>query len=307
MIQRAVACLLPPSAHASQAIEPHDAQATQAEHAIDASQASEAAQAIDATQAAREPNFAAPLALFLLFSFLVVHFIRRSRRGHSIFVRRIAGIEAVEEAVGRAAEVGRKVLYLPGGASLDDNQTIASLAVLRHVASMSARYATDLTVLNRDPLTFAAARETVREAYLHSSRPDLFRDEEIAYLTHDQFAYSAAVTGFLVRERPAANFLIGDYKAESLLLAEAGQASGAIQIAGTAEVSQLPFFAIVCDYTLMGEELYAAGAYLSRDPAMLGSIKGQDYTKAILIALMLGGILLEVFGIRGLREFLSVR
>jgi hypothetical protein len=112
-------------------------------------------------------------------------------------------------------------------------------------------------------------------------------------VTYDQFAYTAAVTGTMVRERPAANFLIGSFYAESLLLAETGQASGAIQIAGTAEVAQLPFFVCACDYTLIGEELYAAGAYLSRDPAMLGSIKGQDWTKAAVGLLILLGAIFE--------------
>jgi len=249
----------------------------------------------------------APLVLFLVFSVLVLFFIQRSRRGHHLFIRRIAGIAAMEEAVGRATELGKKVLYLPGAGKLDDNQTIASLAVLRHVASLSARYGTDLAVLNTDPLAYAAARETVQEAYLQAGRPDLFHDELVSYVTYDQFAFTAAVTGYMVRERPAANFFIGYYQAESLLLAETGQTTGAIQIAGTAEVSQLPFFAVVCDYTLMGEELFAAGAYLSREPAMLGSIKGQDFTKAALILYLIAGVLLEAFGIHWLHDFMRIQ
>jgi hypothetical protein len=248
----------------------------------------------------------APLAVFVVFSILVLYFIRRSRQGHELFIRRIAGITAMEEAVGRATELGKKVLYLPGGGTLEDIQTIASLAVMRHVATLSARYAVDLAVLNKDPLTFAAARETVQEAYMQAGRPDLFTDEIVSYVTYDQFAFTAAVTGYMVREKPGANFLIGVYHAESLLLAETGQTTGAIQIAGTAEVTQLPFFAVVCDYTLMGEELFAAGAYVSREPAMLGSIKGQDFTKAALIVYMIVGIGLEIFGIHWLRDFMAI-
>jgi len=249
----------------------------------------------------------APLAVFIVFSILVLYFIRRSRQGHELFIRRIAGIAAMEEAVGRATELGKKVLYLPGGGALEDIQTIASLAVMRHVATLSARYGADLAVLNKDPLTFAAARETVREAYMQAGRPDLYTDEIVSYVTYDQFAFTAAVTGYMVREKPAANFLIGTFHAESLLLAETGQMTGAIQIAGTAEVTQLPFFAVVCDYTLMGEELFAAGAYVSHEPAMLGSIKGQDFTKAALIVYLVVGIALEILGVHWLREFMTIR
>lgn len=248
----------------------------------------------------------APLVVLLAFSALVLYFIRASRRGRSLYIRRIAGIQAIEEAVGRATELGRKVLYLTGAYSIDDNQTIASLAVLRHVAGLTARYAVEIDVPSRDPLAFSAARETVQEAYLQAGRPDLFRSDMVHYVTYDQFAYTAAVTGIMVREKPAANFLIGAFQAESLLLAETGQTTGAIQIAGTAEVTQLPFFAVVCDYTLMGEELYAAGAYLSGDPAMLGSIKGQDFTKAALILVIVAGILLEILGVHALRDFMTI-
>ncbi|MFH1143976.1 MAG: DUF6754 domain-containing protein [Candidatus Eisenbacteria bacterium] len=249
----------------------------------------------------------APFVLFVVFSGSVIFFILRSRQGHDLFIRRIAGLTAIEEAVGRATELGKKVLYLPGSGTLDENQTIASLAVLSHVASLSARYGADLAVLNKDPLTYAASRETVQEAYLQAGRPDLFNDDVVSYVTYDQFAFTAAVTGYMVRERPAANFFIGYYQAESLLLAETGQTTGAIQIAGTAEVTQLPFFAVVCDYTLMGEELYAAGAYLSREPAMLGSIKGQDFTKAALIFYLIAGVVLEALGVHWLSDFMSIQ
>jgi len=72
-----------------------------------------------------------------------------------------------------------------------------------------------------------------------------------------------------------------------------GNAAGSIQIAGTAEPQQLPFFIAACDYTLMGEELYAASAYLSHEPIMTGGLKGQDFIKMlIVIAIILGVILI---------------
>jgi hypothetical protein len=235
------------------------------------------------------------LILFAFFAIVILISIRLARTGRPLFVRRIAGLNAVEEAIGRATELGRKVLYVPGIMSIDEVQTLASLAVLKHVAKHTAEYGTPLDVPNKDPLTYAAARETVKEAYLEAGRPDLFNDEMVHYVTYDQFAYTAAVSGVMVREKPAANFLVGSFYAESLLLAEAGQATGAIQIAGTAEVAQIPFFVVTCDYTLIGEELYAASAYLSREPIMLGSVKGQDFVKFVLLAWIVVGILIATF------------
>lgn len=235
------------------------------------------------------------LVLFIFFCIVVVLFIEKARADRNLYIRRIAGLNAIDEAVGRATELGKKVLYIPGIMSIDENQTIASLAVLSHVARMTARYATELDVPNKDPLTFASARETVKEAYTQEGRPDLYQESMVHYVTYDQFAFTAAVSGIMVRERPAANFLIGSFYAESLLLAETGQASGAIQIAGTAEVAQLPFFVCACDYTLIGEELYAASAYLSQDPVLLGPLKAQDLAKIVILALLVLGVATYTF------------
>ena len=61
---------------------------------------------------------------------------------------------------------------------------------------------------------------------------------------------------------------------------------------GTARPAQLPFFVAACDYTLIGEELFAASAYLSKDPKLLGSLKGQDVGKALFILGILVGVIL---------------
>jgi hypothetical protein len=244
------------------------------------------------------------LILTVLMFALVVAYISTARKGKQLYLRRIAGLAAIDEAIGRATEMGKKILYIPGIMSISDIQTIASLAILQHVAKQSAIYGSTLEVPNKDPLTFSAARETVKQAYLEAGKPDQYKEEMVTYLTYDQFAYAASVSGKMVRELPAANFLIGSFFAESLIFAETGQSTGAIQIAGTADVTQLPFFVTTCDYTLMGEELFAASAYLSREPVLLGSIKAQDITKAVIMAYVAAGIVALNIGFPILRTLL---
>jgi uncharacterized protein DUF6754 len=228
----------------------------------------------------------------IVFVAIILTSLAVARSGKEIFIRRIAGLNAIDEAIGRATEIGKKVMYIPGIQSMDEIQTVASLAILGNVARTTARYGTDLDVPNKDPLTFASAREVVRSAYLAEGRPDLFREEMVNYVTYDQFAFTAAVSARMTREKPAAIFLVGYFFAESLILAETGQSTGAIQIAGQADPTQLPFFVATCDYTLIGEELYAASAYLSREPVLLGSIRGQDIAKGILILIAIIGVVL---------------
>jgi hypothetical protein len=143
-------------------------------------------------------------------------------------------------------------------------------------------------------------QETVKQAYMEAGHPDAYSNDMVFYLTSSQFGYVAAVDGIMLREKPAANFYMGYYYAEALILAETGAQTGAIQIAGTDSVTQLPFFITSCDYTIIGEELYAASAYLSKEPLQIGSLKAQDVAKVIIGLFMLAGIIASIFGWLGI-------
>jgi hypothetical protein len=253
------------------------------------------------------PARASVLALSLLFFAMVLVFTRMAQKGVPLFVRRIGGLNAVEEAVGRATEMGRPVLYVPGIAEIDDIQTIASLTILSHVAKITARYETPIIVPTARSVVMSAAEEIVKEAHAEAGHPDTYNPDNIRYLSDAQFAFAAAVNGIMLREKPAANLYLGAFWAESLLLAETGFEAGAIQVAGTANVSQLPFFVTACDFTLLGEELYAASAYLSREPKLLGGLKGSDWMKVVSIGLMVAGIVANLLGATGLVNWFQTR
>ncbi len=239
---------------------------------------------------------AAVLVLVSVFFGLVLVFTQLAERGAKLFVRRIPGLNAIEEAVGRATEMGRPVLYVPGIGEIDNIMTIASLTILSHVAKITARYETPLIVPTARAVVMSAAEEVVKEAYAEVGKPDAYNRDNIRYLSDAQFAFAGAVNGIMLREKPAANLYLGAFWAESLLLAETGFEAGAIQVAGTAMVSQLPFFVTACDYTLLGEELYAASAYLSREPKLLGGLKGSDWMKVVTIVLIAAGIIMNLVG-----------
>jgi hypothetical protein len=230
----------------------------------------------------------------VIFLGLILFYFYAAQRGVEMYLRPIAGIEAIDEAIGRATEMGKPILYVPGLSVIGDVATIASITILGRVAKKVAEYGTPLLVPNRDPIVYTIAEETVKQGYMEAGRPDAFDKDSVFFLTQSQFAFVAGVNGIMMREKPATNFYLGMFWAESLILAETGSLSGAIQIAGTDAVTQLPFFITTCDYTLIGEELYAASAYLGREPKQLGSIKGQDACKGIIMAIITLGLLLSL-------------
>jgi len=238
--------------------------------------------------------------LILLISVAIIYYIEIIKAGKKTFIRRIAGLEAIDEAIGRATEMGKPIIFVPGIMDMNDVQTVAAIIVLGRIAKTIAEYDAKLLVPTSHSLVMTTAKETVREAYTTAGRPDAYSDDIVTYLTDEQFGYVAGINGIMVREKPATCLYLGSFYAESLILAEVGNSIGAIQIAGTAQPAQLPFFIAACDYTLIGEELFAASAYLSMEPRQLGSLKGQDVGKAIaMLVIMLGTLAatIAVFGV----------
>jgi hypothetical protein len=240
------------------------------------------------------------LVFALIFCSIVSAFIAIAKRRPNLFIRKIAGLEAVDEAIGRSTEMDRPVFFVHGLGDVSGLATIASINILGRVAGRTAQNDSRIRVLNNDPIVTAVSQEVVQQAYSQAGRPDAYNADDVSLVASDQFSYVAAVSGLMVREQPGAIFLMGSFAAESLLLAETGASTGAIQVAGTDAYTQLPFFITTCDYTLIGEELYAASAYLSREPRLLGSLRGQDVGKAFLmIAIVVGSIALTVGAIWG--------
>lgn len=240
----------------------------------------------------------------LLFFGIVVAFVTMAKRGKEFYIRPIAGLQEIDNAIGRATEMGRPMLYCMGNGSISDVATIASMGILSLVAKRAAEYDTKLIVPCYDFLVMPIAQEIVREAHYAVGRPDTYDRNNVFYLTNVQFAYVAGVNGIMIRERMATNFFMGMFAAEALLMTETGNAVGSVQIAGTDAITQIPFFITTCDYTLIGEELYAASAYLNREPMLLGTLKAQDYFKFFIFSIVIVGAILSSFEITGLTTLL---
>lgn len=233
--------------------------------------------------------------IFLLLGILLLPvpiLIKRAKRTpEKLFVRRIPGIDAILEAVGRAAEMGRPISFSTGMTAVGP-VLYACLGILYSVTRRAALLKSRLLVPQNDPEVVAMVENTLRDAYRDAGRSGLFNPQSVVFLSGDQFAFASGYMGLLHRERVGSAFLFGSFAAESLILAEAGQQVGAMQIAGSISPEQVPFFVCACDYALIGEELFAASAYLTREPIQLGSLIAQDIAKLSLLTIIILGVLL---------------
>jgi hypothetical protein len=223
---------------------------------------------------------------------LVYVMINRAKRGEKIpEIRKIPGIEAFEEAIGRATEMGKPVHMTDYSTALGDDSTFAYWSFLAYIAKQCAQYDTRFIATDANYLVNVVNQEIVKQAYLEAGKPDAYNPDDVRFIAGSQFAWAMGVAGLVGREKPAAQFLVGYFYAESLILAEAGNLVGAIQVAAASSPAQIPFFVAACDYTMIGEELYAGAAYVSRDPVIMGTVVAQDIVRVSLyVIILLGGI-----------------
>ena len=232
------------------------------------------------------------MLVFLIGPVLI--YIRRARSGRALYVRRLAGVDAIDEACGRAAEMGRPMSFSTGITGVGPI-LYACLGVLTYISGKAARYRSRLLLPQCDPTVMAIAEETARDAWRAEGKAASFDPKSVVYLSDEQFAFAAGYMGLIQRERVASAFLFGSFAAESLILAEAGQQIGAMQVAASVTPEQAAFFICSCDYTLIGEELYGASAYLTREPVQLGSLYGQDRAKLFCLFLIVAGVLVSTW------------
>jgi len=231
--------------------------------------------------------------MVLIISFvLFYYYMSAGKRGAKISVRTLPAVLAIPEAIGRAAEMGRPVYYTTASGRLTSpdagSQTLASISILSHITTEVIKAGADLDAFVPVAEALPLVEETMRNAYIAQGVPDEFDPTKIQYFN----PYLTATLGYFQRERPAATMLFGAFQYPAIVIGEAGNIVGAMQIGGSAYRWVIPFLVATCDYTLIVEELYAASAFISNDPEQLGVLKGEDMLKLGFIAIIILGFLL---------------
>jgi hypothetical protein len=236
----------------------------------------------------------------LMFLVLFLDRVLRAKQGMAISIRRLPALDMIDEAIGRATELGKPVHQAMSYASVmgaaSSPMILSGIAVMRYVSRKTSRMDTRYIVTVGNAETYSVSEEVVRSTYAEQGKLDAYDPSMVRFLSTAQFAYTAATVGIMNREKVAANIMIGYFAAESLILAETGHSLGAVQIAGTSVMPQIPFFVATCDYVLIGDEVYAVSAYLDKDHATLGTIAAQDIMKVVVGLLLLVGSLAYTFG-----------
>ncbi len=210
-------------------------------------------------------------------------------------IRSIPALDAIQEAVGRAAEMGRPLHYTSGVGGLVDQWaplTVTAMSILGYTAKLAGEAGIVMRYTTNQPYLLPIAEDLIKSGYTIGGHPELYKPEFVHFPGNEQMAMVADIQGYLVREKVAANLMFGAVFWEAVYIMGAGAIIGSMNIAGTPRLWYIPIIITTCDYVMIGDEIYAAAAIVEKNPANIGTIFGQDIIKGIAMGLLVLSVVL---------------
>jgi len=246
-----------------------------------------------------QANTAVVLLLLLLMPLLLWWFTRRARETKEFPFRPIIAFQTLQGLLGRTAESGKRVHLSLGSSWVGGDQTAAlavGLTVLRHLADEGAALGISPIVTVADPALMLVAQDTLYRAYQRTGLTTGYRSTDVQMIAPDPTAYAVGAQETINRETVGANVMIGHFGEEYLLLGEPGAQREIVQMVGADSVPVQPLMWATSDRVLLGEELFAAGAYLTHRPEHIASLYLQDTLRVLIVIAIAIGVLLRTLG-----------
>jgi hypothetical protein len=233
----------------------------------------------------------------------------RVSQGKVPTIRRLPAMDALEEAIALCAEKGKPAWFPLGAAPIDDPQGTPGHIITMSIMGYTTKYAADMGVkilsgTIRTPL-IPMMDDVLAEGYRVHGAPELHALEDIRYYP-SQMAYIAGNDTVHKYDQPGCQIMLGVWWAETPAFCEIAKRAGAFMIGGTDYIENVPYLVAFCDYSLVFEEIYAAGAYVSDDPAQKANIFAEDIMKFLLLALTVVGAIALAAGFTDFATWLSM-
>lgn len=252
----------------------------------------------------------AQLVVLIVFSIIIIYAMWAAKKKLP-FLRKLPAFDAMDEIVGRCAEMGKPLHFTPGfgAGSVYANEgpgLVAGLESLGYLGRLAARTGVPLIVSLGQAELCPYAEEIVRNAYTAEGKLDrLDLAYTVRFVSPIQYGYVAGVFDTLGTEKPAGNIMLGATLGEALLFGETAFRYGAMQISGGIHYTALPLNAITSDYLVIGDELFAIEAFVSKNPLQVGTLRGNDISRILSIALIILAVVAANAGLSWLVRLFS--
>lgn len=240
------------------------------------------------------------LAFVVIIFIAIYYYLQRAQAGNLVKLRRLPQIDVIDEIVARCVEMDKELWFLSGQGTMTNATQLpgilSTFGILEYVTEKCAEYGCKIHHPTNLPVAYNIQYEIMREAYEASGKPEEFDPlDSILYIPDG--AGRPYITNESWRRKPAGAILTGFWYHYTIIYAEALQRAGAMTLGGTDTTHNIPFMVAANNYSMIGEEMYAMSAYLSKDPLLSSSLAGQDVGKYIILVLSIIGVLAGLAGV----------
>jgi len=254
---------------------------------------------LESSNAGISPAGLAALAFLALAALLFAIALVKMSGTFRVSLRPLRGYEQMLEAIGEAAESGQAIHLSAGSGSVGAAATVDTLAGVNAVAALVAKAATSqvaTVITTASAVVLPLLQAASEQAYSKAGASAEYDPARVRFAGDDRNVYAVSVCDVLLHEPVGTSLLLGSLGEETLLIGERGQMAGVVQVTGTANTRALPYAIATADHVLLGEEIYAAGAYLTGQASHLASLLVQDWLRLIVVGAILAGVIAKTAG-----------
>jgi len=245
----------------------------------------------------------AELILLVLSTIMAYYYLWLAMKGKlKDPLRMLPQLEAISDGVDKAVEEGRYVYVTPGNVAylsgVNAPMTIAGMDVLRYTAKLCVRKGAKIRFLApQNAETVPLIDGIFKEVCISEGHPEAYNRDEIRYYGASEASWSTAGGADVAASRLSLLIIVGASTSAELVMQQQAMIQNAMHIGGTARYAMAGTYAIVADFPLFCDDIYAAGAICSGSVEVAAGLVGGDVVKLGLIATALLFTVLAAVGI----------
>jgi hypothetical protein len=222
------------------------------------------------------------LILILAFAFLGRNRSKRGLRKIPAFdqLRRIIDL-SVEDGSRLQISLGRGGLLGPEAAS-----AFAGMTLLRQIANVAADSDQPPIATTGDGSLMLLAQDSLQNVYKRLGISEQYYPRLVQTTGLTPMSYAAGALPRILDRGVSASAFVGSFGEEIGLLTAGTQLSGGFSIGGSENLTGQAVLYASADQPLIGEEIFASGAYTEAGPTHRASLRAQDVLRWIVIFLL---------------------
>lgn len=239
------------------------------------------------------------LVFILIFFGLIVILAVAGRDGSKIEFRKIPAFSKIRRAIDLTVEAGSRLHISIGRGTITGTESAAAfvgLSMLEKITDSASTGDSPPVVTTGDPALAILAQDTLKNSYLETGLIDQYKRTSSQLTGVSPFSFAAGALPIARDEKSSTSILAGNFGIEIALLTDGCERSGNMSMGGTDDITAQAVLYATANEPLIGEELYAGGAYVDSNPIHTASLRAQDVVRWLIVIVILVGILLKLLG-----------